>query len=138
FTRGYVAELAPAGVPGERVAIAGSLLDGNGAPVPDGCIEIWQADASGRYAGGEDGGCRGVGRGAADREGALPLASVGPGRGGWRVRCDDDQDGARGRDGATPRGVDLRARTPASTLDAHVFPRRSGECRRPGARAGSS
>ncbi|MEM9028160.1 MAG: protocatechuate 3,4-dioxygenase subunit alpha [Pseudomonadota bacterium] len=38
------------GVQGERVQIVGQVLDGAGAPVDDAMIEIWQADASGRYA----------------------------------------------------------------------------------------
>jgi protocatechuate 3,4-dioxygenase alpha subunit len=36
--------------PGERIRIAGRVLDGDGLPVPDALIEIWQADAEGRYA----------------------------------------------------------------------------------------
>ena len=35
---------------GERITIEGVLLDGAGSPMPDGLIEIWQADADGRYA----------------------------------------------------------------------------------------
>jgi len=77
FTRGYVADLAPPGVPGERVAIAGRLLDGNGAPVADACIEIWQADAEGRYA--HQGAFRGFGRVATDRDGAFALTTIKPG-----------------------------------------------------------
>src|ERR1700692_13145 len=34
---------------GERVAIQGRVLDGSGQPVPDAILEIWQADANGRY-----------------------------------------------------------------------------------------
>jgi len=34
---------------GERIVIEGRLLDGAGQPVPDGLIEIWQANAAGRY-----------------------------------------------------------------------------------------
>ena len=34
---------------GERITIEGRLLDGAGAPIDDGLIEIWQADAEGRY-----------------------------------------------------------------------------------------
>jgi len=36
--------------PGERIRIVGRVLDGAGDPVPDAMIEIWQADAVGRYA----------------------------------------------------------------------------------------
>jgi protocatechuate 3,4-dioxygenase, alpha subunit len=35
---------------GERISIEGVLYDGAGAPIPDGLVEIWQADAEGRYA----------------------------------------------------------------------------------------
>ncbi|TME08861.1 MAG: protocatechuate 3,4-dioxygenase subunit alpha [Chloroflexi bacterium] len=34
---------------GERIRIEGRILDGNGAPVPDALVEIWQANAHGRY-----------------------------------------------------------------------------------------
>ena len=34
---------------GERIRVDGRLLDGNGASVDDGLVEIWQADADGRY-----------------------------------------------------------------------------------------
>ena len=34
----------------ERIRIIGQVLDGEGAPVGDAMIEIWQADAQGRYA----------------------------------------------------------------------------------------
>ena len=36
--------------PGERIRIAGRVLDGAGDPVPDAMLEIWQADGEGRYA----------------------------------------------------------------------------------------
>ena len=36
--------------PGERIRIIGRVLDGAGDPVPDALVEIWQADAEGRYA----------------------------------------------------------------------------------------
>ncbi len=34
---------------GEHIRIEGRVLDGDGVPVPDAMIEIWQANASGRY-----------------------------------------------------------------------------------------
>ena len=34
---------------GERITIEGRLTDGGGAPILDGLVEIWQADAEGRY-----------------------------------------------------------------------------------------
>src|SRR5690606_90276 len=35
--------------PGERIRIVGRVFDGAGAPVEDAMIEVWQADADGRY-----------------------------------------------------------------------------------------
>ena len=35
---------------GERIRIAGRVLDGAGEPVGDAMVEIWQADGQGRYA----------------------------------------------------------------------------------------
>ncbi len=34
---------------GERILIRGQVLDGDGVPVPDALVEIWQADAKGRF-----------------------------------------------------------------------------------------
>ena len=34
---------------GERIRIEGRVLDGDGEPVPDAMVEIWQANAHGRY-----------------------------------------------------------------------------------------
>ena len=34
---------------GERIRIGGRLLDGDGTPVPDAIVEIWQANVHGRY-----------------------------------------------------------------------------------------
>jgi protocatechuate 3,4-dioxygenase beta subunit len=42
--------LAPGGEPiGERIKIAGRVLDGDGRPVAGQLVEIWQANAAGRY-----------------------------------------------------------------------------------------
>jgi protocatechuate 3,4-dioxygenase, beta subunit len=35
---------------GERIIVAGRLLDGDGRPIPGQLVEIWQANAAGRYA----------------------------------------------------------------------------------------
>lgn len=37
-------------VQGEQIRLEGRVLDGNGEPVSDAMIEIWQADPQGRYA----------------------------------------------------------------------------------------
>lgn len=78
LTRGYLTELAPPGVRGERVFVGGRILDGAGAPVADACVEIWQADAEGRY--GAPGEFRGFGRAATNAEGAFAFSTIVPGR----------------------------------------------------------
>lgn len=35
--------------PGDRIRIEGRVVDGDGGPVPDAVVEIWHADADGRY-----------------------------------------------------------------------------------------
>ena len=35
--------------PGEHIRLIGRVLDGEGEPVPDAMLEIWQADAGGLY-----------------------------------------------------------------------------------------
>ncbi|MDB5267048.1 MAG: pcaG [Hymenobacter sp.] len=40
--------LGPA-TPGQHIYITGRVLDGQGAPVPDAVVELWQADAQGQY-----------------------------------------------------------------------------------------
>jgi len=42
--------LANDSTPGERLRIEGAVYDGLGQPIPDALLEIWQADAAGRYA----------------------------------------------------------------------------------------
>jgi protocatechuate 3,4-dioxygenase alpha subunit len=42
--------LADASTPGERLRIEGTVYDGLGRPIPDALVEVWQADAQGRYA----------------------------------------------------------------------------------------
>ena len=49
-----VVDLAPPGVTGERITLSGRVTDGDGKPVNDAVIEIWQANARGKYAHPED------------------------------------------------------------------------------------
>ena len=42
-------DMAPPETEGQRIRVEGLVFDGNGAPISDALIEIWQADASGRY-----------------------------------------------------------------------------------------
>ncbi|HAL22337.1 MAG TPA: protocatechuate 3,4-dioxygenase subunit alpha [Stenotrophomonas sp.] len=50
----YRVEIAPAQAQGERVQVQGQVFDGEGVPVSDAVLEIWQADAQGIYAHAED------------------------------------------------------------------------------------
>jgi protocatechuate 3,4-dioxygenase alpha subunit len=79
--------LAADKVSGERITIRGRLLDGDGKPVNDGVVEIWQANAQGKYASPEDAqnkpiepGFRGFGRIMTGDDGAFCFTTVKPGR----------------------------------------------------------
>jgi protocatechuate 3,4-dioxygenase alpha subunit len=76
-------EMAGADVGGERIAIEGRVYDGNGAPVTDALVELWQADADGNYAGAEQpaaSGFRGFGRAPTDGTGHFRFSTIMPGR----------------------------------------------------------
>lgn len=68
---------------GTPIAIDGRVLDGNGAPVPDALIEIWQADGDGRYAGFHRAAAAssftGFGRATCDADGRFTIETVKPG-----------------------------------------------------------
>jgi len=74
------------GVSGERVTIQGRVLDGDGMPVPDAILEIWQANAYGKYAHPEDtqdkpleAGFKGYGRIPVSPEGLFRFVTTKPG-----------------------------------------------------------
>jgi protocatechuate 3,4-dioxygenase alpha subunit len=50
LARFYIDDLTGPGISGETIEIVGRVFDGDGQLVPDGVIEIWQADAQGKYA----------------------------------------------------------------------------------------
>ena len=70
---------------GERIRIEGQVLDGDGCPINDCMIEIWQADAQGRYASPGDPRPRpntafqGFGRAGTDAEGRYGFDTIKPG-----------------------------------------------------------
>ena len=70
---------------GQKIRIEGCVLDGDGLPVNDAMIEIWQADAQGRYihARGEkprpNAKFTGFGRSATDKDGIFSFDTVKPG-----------------------------------------------------------
>lgn len=79
--------LAGPEVTGQRVTIQGRVLDGDGKPVNDAMIEIWQANAHGKYAHPEDTqdkplepGFKGFGRVPTDDNGAFRFTTIKPGR----------------------------------------------------------
>lgn len=43
-------EIAGPDAVGQRISVEGTLIDGQGAAMPDALVEIWQADGAGRYA----------------------------------------------------------------------------------------
>ncbi|RDE09722.1 protocatechuate 3,4-dioxygenase subunit alpha [Pelagibacterium lacus] len=73
------------GVKGERITVAGRVVDGGGNPVSDCVVEIWQADAGGIYNSpaehrtGADPHCIGWGRQAADENGRFVFDTIKPG-----------------------------------------------------------
>jgi len=78
--------IAGPNVKGERVVIQGRVLDGDGVGVNDATIEIWQANASGKYAHPEDRqakrldkGFRGFGRVMTDARGTFRISTIKPG-----------------------------------------------------------
>ena len=94
--------------PGTRIRVEGVVTDGAGAPVRDVLIEVWQADAAGRYPHPEDGGpmpgFRGWGRVVPDFEtGLFAFETIKPGAvpgaGGARVRpaAEEERRDAHGR-----------------------------------------
>ena len=89
-TNAYRQDLAVAGVAGERIEIALTLHDAAGAIVPDGLLEIWQANSHGRYNHPEDRrnlpldpGFEGFGRASTDASGCARFSTVKPGRVPW-------------------------------------------------------
>ena len=70
------ANLATEVTPGEHLRLTGRVLDGEGQPVPDAVVEIWQADAEGRYRSTD---FRGFGRTDTDDDGAFSFQTIKPG-----------------------------------------------------------
>jgi protocatechuate 3,4-dioxygenase alpha subunit len=90
LVNGYRADLAPTGVAGERISLVLSLFDTEGAVVPDGLFELWQANSHGRYNHPDDRrnlpldeGFEGFGRASVDPKGEAHFTTVIPGRVPW-------------------------------------------------------
>ncbi len=70
---------------GERIRIEGRVFDGDGQPVPDCMLEVWQADSQGRFADPQDKRAlpnskfRGFGRVGTDANGVYAFDTIKPG-----------------------------------------------------------
>jgi protocatechuate 3,4-dioxygenase beta subunit len=76
---------------GQRIVVTGRVLDEHGAPVPHTLVEVWQANAAGRYVhqrdqwpGPLDPNFLGIGRCLTDAEGYYRFLTVRPGAYPWK------------------------------------------------------
>jgi len=76
---------------GERIVVSGRVLDANGRPVPHTLVEVWQANACGRYRhDGDDHDApldpnfAGAGRALTDAEGRYRFLTIKPGAYPWK------------------------------------------------------
>jgi protocatechuate 3,4-dioxygenase alpha subunit len=71
---------------GERIRVEGRVFDGDGTPMPDCMLEIWQADAQGRFSDPQDkralpnSSFRGFGRIGTDANGGYAFDTIKPGQ----------------------------------------------------------
>jgi len=79
--------LAGPNAKGERVRLICRIFDGDGAPVPDAMVELWQANAEGKYHHPDDfqnkaldPAFRGFGRMATSQDGSCIFETIRPGR----------------------------------------------------------
>lgn len=79
--------MATAATAGQKIVITGRVVDGNGDAIPDAMIELWQANAAGRYDHPEDtrqdkpvdASFHGYGRSPTDNDGFFRFTTVKPG-----------------------------------------------------------
>lgn len=76
---------------GERIIVAGRVLDEDGRPVPNALVELWQANAAGRYLHARDNhpapldpNFLGAGRAVTDADGRYRFVTIKPGAYPWR------------------------------------------------------
>jgi protocatechuate 3,4-dioxygenase alpha subunit len=78
-----ISRVAGDGAKGERVWLTFRVLDGEGVPVPDAMIEVWQADSEGNYphqdSSADGASFRGFGRLATAEDGSCTFETIRPG-----------------------------------------------------------
>lgn len=81
---------------GQRIIISGRTLDETGAPIPGVVIEIWQANAAGRYAheldswsAPTDPNFLGRGRCVSDEDGEYQFVTIRPGAYPWKIETNE-------------------------------------------------
>jgi protocatechuate 3,4-dioxygenase alpha subunit len=86
LTRESMNDLVRSDTRGAAIMIEGRILDGDGAPVDDAMVEIWQANAEGRYDHPQDAqeklldpNFHGFGRAATDQNGQFRFHTIMPG-----------------------------------------------------------
>ncbi|SDF98028.1 protocatechuate 3,4-dioxygenase alpha subunit [Bradyrhizobium brasilense] len=81
----FTSNLLTPDVSGERIRVEGKVYDGDGAVIPDCMLEIWQADAQGRFSDPQDARAlpnssfKGFGRCGTDKNGAYAFDTIKPG-----------------------------------------------------------
>jgi protocatechuate 3,4-dioxygenase, alpha subunit len=82
----FTANLVTPDASGERIRVEGTVYDGDGAPVPDCMLEVWQADAQGHFSDPQDKRAlpntafRGFGRCGTDGDGRYSFDTIKPGQ----------------------------------------------------------
>ena len=82
----FTNNLVTADTTGDRIRVEGRVFDGDGQPVPDAMLEIWQADAQGRFSDPQDkralpnSAFKGFGRCGTDPNGDYAFDTIRPGQ----------------------------------------------------------
>ena len=85
WNNAFTSNLLTPDVSGDRIRLEGTVFDGDGTPIPDCMLEIWQADAQGRFADPQDkralpnASFKGFGRCGTDANGGYSFDTIKPG-----------------------------------------------------------